>query len=235
MGVFSSLNPRNPYVPPSDAAGSPTLLTGADPNLVRVSGGRDPVSSDGNLQIAQSTAAGRSSTTREDGQGVPVELPDGSRVPDRYSSTGNLMSPASDLSDVAKAGRDTAQTYRKLSRDPLTRDTAGQIILKDYFTNVGTGGKYDYQREGNQVFGHVFGFTQKPQFRNVSNVNVGLFAHQAGMTLEDTLKEAGEYARHFSSNAKPDQPYGLDPRTAEFIVTGYNIGKSGVFDRRALP
>ncbi|MEI6201374.1 MAG: hypothetical protein WCP68_05440 [Enhydrobacter sp.] len=166
---------------------------------------------------------------------MAVELPDGARVPDRHSATGNLMSPVFDLSDVAKAGRDTAQTYRKLSMDPLTRETAGQIILRDYFRNIGTGGKYDYQREGNQVFGHIFGFAQKPQFRNVSNVNVGLFAHQAGMTLEETLKEAGEYARHFSSNARPDQPYGLDPRTAEFIVAGYNIGKSGVFDRRAFP
>ncbi len=39
MGIFSPFNKRNAYVPPSDAADSSTLLTGADQNLVRVSGG----------------------------------------------------------------------------------------------------------------------------------------------------------------------------------------------------
>jgi hypothetical protein len=232
MGIFSSLNWRMPYVPPSDAAGSSTLLTGVDPNVVRASGGSDSAPSRDDTQVAQQQPR---TTPASNEQGVPVELPDGSPVPDRFSATGRLMAPVADLSDVAAAGRNTAQTYRRLMIDPLTRETAGQLILKDYLTNIGTGGKYDYQREGNQVLGHIFGFTQKPQFRNVSNVNVGLFAHQAGMTLEDTLKEAGEYASHFSSNARPDQPYGLDPRTAEFITLGHNIGKSGVFDRRAYP
>lgn len=42
MGIFSPVAKRSAYVPPSDAANSPTLLTGADPNVVRVSGGDDP-------------------------------------------------------------------------------------------------------------------------------------------------------------------------------------------------
>lgn len=45
MGIFSPLNKRNAYVPPSDAVASPTLLTGGDPNLVRVSGGDNPAPS----------------------------------------------------------------------------------------------------------------------------------------------------------------------------------------------
>jgi hypothetical protein len=32
MGIFSPTAKRNAYVPPSDGANSPTLLTGADPN-----------------------------------------------------------------------------------------------------------------------------------------------------------------------------------------------------------
>lgn len=38
--------------------------------------------------------------------------------------------------------------------------------------NVGYGGRFDYQRQGN----HVTGFTQIPQYRDVSNFNVGLFS-----------------------------------------------------------
>lgn len=53
MGIFSSLNKRNPYVPPSDAAASPTLLTGRDPSLVRVSGGSEPAASNDDVQVAQ--------------------------------------------------------------------------------------------------------------------------------------------------------------------------------------
>ena len=53
MGIFSPVAKRNAYVPPSDGANSPTLLTGADPNLVRVSGGGDPDTSSDDVQLAQ--------------------------------------------------------------------------------------------------------------------------------------------------------------------------------------
>jgi hypothetical protein len=53
MGIFSSSLKRNPYVPPSDTAASSTLLTGGDPNLIRVSGGSDPAASTDNVQVAQ--------------------------------------------------------------------------------------------------------------------------------------------------------------------------------------
>ena len=171
-------------------------------------------------------------TPLKNGPGQPVVLPDGSRVPDRYSPTGQLMSPVGDLSEVAAAGRRTADQYRSFAIDPMARENAGILALWNFARNIGTGGKYDYQRQGNQLLGHVFGFTQLPQFRNVANVNVDLFSQQAGRTLEQTLTEAGEYASHFSSNYRPDQPYGLDPRTAEFITLGFNIGKSGAFDPR---
>jgi hypothetical protein len=44
------------------------------------------------------------------------------------------------------------------------------------------------------------------------------------MTLEDTLQTTGNYAHLFSGNAKPDQPYGLDPRVVEFVKSGYQAG-----------
>jgi hypothetical protein len=53
MGIFSSSLKRNPSVPPSDAAASPTLLTGSDPNLVRVSGGGDPAPPSDDVQVAR--------------------------------------------------------------------------------------------------------------------------------------------------------------------------------------
>jgi hypothetical protein len=59
---------------------------------------------------------------------------------------------------------------------------------------------------------------------------VGLFCQQAGLSLDETLTAAGRFAGIFSSNAKLDQPYGLDQQTAEFIKVGYKVGRSGVFD-----
>src|ERR1700730_6803234 len=53
MGIFSFPLKRNAYVPPSDAGASPTLLTGGDPNVMRVSGGSDPSASNDDVQIAQ--------------------------------------------------------------------------------------------------------------------------------------------------------------------------------------
>jgi hypothetical protein len=74
------------------------------------------------------------------------------------------------------------------------------------------------------------GFQQLPQFRDVSNFNVGLFSQQAGMTLEQTLNVAGDFANLLSGNFSPNSPHGLDPRTADFITGGYNEGASGAFN-----
>jgi hypothetical protein len=45
-----------------------------------------------------------------------------------------------------------------------------------------------------------------------------------------TLEIAGRYAAKNSSNAKPGEPYGLDPRTRKYIEIGHQLGKSGQFD-----
>jgi hypothetical protein len=96
--------------------------------------------------------------------------------------------------------------------------------------NVGQGGNYDYQRRGNGISG----YTHLPQFANVSNVNVGLLAQQAGLTLEETLWIAGRFACNFSNNSDESQPYCLNPAQLRYIKKGYEIGQSGVFGRPTL-
>jgi len=92
--------------------------------------------------------------------------------------------------------------------------------------NVSHGGTFDYQRRGDQFLG---------QFTPVSNVNVGLFAQQAGLSLEETLAIAGLYARRYSSNARPGEPYGLNPNQLKYTMAGFKIGQSGVFGASATP
>jgi hypothetical protein len=158
--------------------------------------------------------------------GVPAKLPNGLRVPDSRSPTGYMMSPVTDLSDVAAAGRNLGETYNRLIRNPEAAPTAFGHLLGGLFSNVGTGGTFDYQRaEGNLITG----FTQLRPFRNVSNFNVGLFCQQAGLTLEETLSFAGVYAARFSSNADSSQAYGLDVDTYKYIVEGHKVGQSGVY------
>jgi hypothetical protein len=71
--------------------------------------------------------------------------------------------------------------------------------------------------------------SQFRQFKNVSDVNAGLFAQQAGLTLDQALWIAGGFASVFSSNKTPDRPSGLDPLTEKYIRIDFEIGQSGVF------
>ena len=155
--------------------------------------------------------------------GVRVVLPNGSNVVDPNSPTGKMMSPVANLGNVAAAGRLTGQIYRDLLAQG--DDNAFMFLIGGLGGAVGTGGSFDYQRSGNPITG----FTQLPQFRDVSNFNVGLFSQQAGLTLDETLRTAGTYGRVMSSNASPGRPYGLDPQTARFITQGYQAGASGMF------
>jgi hypothetical protein len=109
--------------------------------------------------------------------------------------------------------------------DPETEAGASVYLALNLDEYLGHDGTFDYQRKGNKITG----YTQLRQFRDVSNFNVGLFFQQAGLTLDAALGFAGAYARFRSSNAKPDQPYGLDEQTAHFITAGFNAGQSGVF------
>ena len=76
----------------------------------------------------------------------------------------------------------------------------------------------------------ITGYTQFRHFLPIANINVGLLAQQAGLTLEETLGIAGAYAQLKSSNANSRGLYGLDHRTLHYITRGYEIGRSGMFD-----
>jgi len=173
-----------------------------------------------------------------------AQVADGERLDDRNkrnkSPTGYMMSPVADLAPVAEAGRRTGEMYRSLlqSDDPLD---APSYLTFALFKAVGTGGDFDYQRRGPQLAGLVKDrlgvkdtFAQRPQYRNVSNFNVGLFAQQAGMSLEDTLTTAGEWAKLFGTS-DPSAPYGLHRQTAKFIEDGHRAGQSGAFDSSRSP
>ena len=183
--------------------------------------GDDTIADGGGDNSTDSTCA----DSLDDGE--VVVLPDGSKIADSSSPTGCLMSPiANHLGRVVAAGR-LAGFFRGLSDLPLPPVAAAPAYYMSLGRNLGHGGTFDYQRQGNSVTG----FTQYPQFRNVSNFNVGLFGQQAGLSLAETKLIAGAYARLFSSNANPKNPYGLDTDAADFIEHGYDAGRSGVFDR----
>ncbi len=135
------------------------------------------------------------------------------------------MSPVADLSPVVAAGRRVGSMYETLLSSPDGGGGALPYLVAELYANVGTGGRFDYQRQGSLLGG----YKQLRQFRDVSNYNVGLFCQGTGLTLDETLDIAGFYARHFSSNKRPDQPHGIDPRTAEFIEAGYRAAAGGAF------
>ncbi len=176
---------------------------------------------EGCLTAEQARKQGQQQAQPQKNPGVPVVLPNGSIVSDSHSATGTLMSPVADLSPVAAAGSLTYKNYLVLLAT-LGEASANAFLIASLGANVGTGGTFDYQRSGNIVTG----FKQQPQFRDVSNFNVGLFTQKAGLTLVETLTIAGKFAANFSSNADTGQAFGLAPRTAEFIVRGYFAGAS---------
>ena len=159
------------------------------------------------------------------GNGVQLRLPDGSLVPDADSPTGSLMSPSADLSSVASAGRLTGENYARLLRNPNSASGAFNYLAGSLGSHLGHGGSLDYQREGN----FLTGYTHRPQFAHISNFNVGLFAQQAGLTLDEAHRFAGGYARLFSNNADPSKPYGLNKDQYDFIEAGYKAGASGLY------
>lgn len=133
------------------------------------------------------------------------------------------MSPIDDLSLVARAGRAarTAWISEGIAIAALTPENLEKHYKQVYAfvrSALAQGGEFDYQRKA--ALGEKSGFVQLRQFRNVSNFNVGLFMQQAAFPLKATLWIAGQYAKENSSNYRPDQDYGLDPQTRDFIERG---------------
>ncbi len=135
------------------------------------------------------------------------------------------MSPVADLSEIVVTGQRIGNTYSTLLNSPEASGSALPYLLMALNQAVGQGGTYDFQRKGNRITG----FTQYPQFRDVSNFNVGLVTQAAGLSLDETLSLAGTLAKFESSNYSPNNPYGLSLQTAAFITLGYATGQSGVF------
>lgn len=162
-----------------------------------------------------------------DWEGRRVFLSNGLAIPDRYSPSGKVMAPVDDLAAVAKAGREAGDTFRALAVTSTTLPAAAEYLRRALRDNVGQGGRFDYQRRRDEA--NPDNFVQLRQFRDISNVNVGLFCQQAGMSLHETLQVSGLYAAMYSSNADRSQPYALDARTREFIEVGYGIGRDGSF------
>lgn len=161
--------------------------------------------------------------------GEVVVLPDGSTVADDKSPTGHVMSPKTDLHDVAAKGRQIGEIYRGMLANPATSAGALLYLYAALGLNAGQGGTYDHRRRGDMITG----YTQLPQFRPIANVNVGLLGQQAGLTLEETLDIAGTCARLRSSNADAKGLYGLDRRTLHYITRGHEIGRTGMLDEPA--
>jgi hypothetical protein len=168
----------------------------------------------------------RNSPQVDTSPGEVVVLPDGSKIAHAESPTGFVMSPKADLHDVAAQGRRIGEVYRSILANPFTSPSAYLYLFPALGFNVGQGGTYDHQRRGNMITG----YTQHRRFRPIANVNVGLLAQQAGLTLDQMLDIAGTYARLRSSNADPNAPYGLDPQTLHYIKRGHEIGQTGMFD-----
>lgn len=167
------------------------------------------------------------SAKKSNAPGVPVKLPNGKTVQDPYTHQ-PLMSPTADLSDVVARGKQIKSDVMLVIGygQDLTNIT-GAIQLRDELKQaVAQNGDFDYQRT-TLAAGDL---QQLPQFRDVSNFNVGLIGQQAGLSLDTLLQIVGNYAKGNSSNARPDQPYGLDPRTRDLTILGYQTGASGVYD-----
>jgi RHS repeat-associated protein len=161
--------------------------------------------------------------------GVPVRLPNGDTVPDPKSPTGKMMSIVADLSPVANDAKKVKDLIQGLMATGNSEGILG-ILIGALGRSVATGGQYDYQRVGPQSDIITGGFQQLPQFKAVSNFNVGLFAQQAGLTLNELIDIASAYARAISTNKDRSGPNGMDPETYHFTVLGYQAGKSGIYD-----
>jgi hypothetical protein len=213
------------YVPANPTNQAEPASEPSDP-LQKASGGTDfsPIGS-AQAQTPQPQQPG-TSLKIDPSPGEAVALPDGSTIPDQKSSTGKLMSPKADLSEVAAAGRQVGSTYRAMLTNPEGAAAAFPYLVTQLGLNVAQWGNFDYQRQGNAITGGI----HLPKFVHVSNFNVGLFCQQAGLSLDDTLQFAGTYACLRSKNSDPNRPHCLNAEQLEYITAGYKTGQSGIFD-----
>ena len=212
--------------------GMPAALPGSDPNIVLA---RGPAADVRDVQLAQTPEPlpevdnPSAKTNPKPSEGTPVILPNGKTVPNEYAPAGVLMSPFANLDDVAAAGRAAFRAgLVNWLKNPLKVEEAIEYGVELIRKDLAQGGRFDYQRL--LIPDSVPDYLQLPQFRDVSNFNVGLFMQQVGFPLWATMLIAGKYAEKYSSNYRPDKRDGLDPRTRAWIERGYEAGESGLFN-----
>jgi hypothetical protein len=163
--------------------------------------------------------------------GEELLLSNGKWVVDPNSPTGYVMTPFNDLKDVAAAARRAKAEHPNwdLSRVQILTDKKVRDELEAVLRgNLGHGGTFDYQRRHYPP--GKDGLTQLRQFRSISNINVGLFCQQLGLSLGQTLELAGYYAFKNASNRNLLRPYFLDADTQKYIEEGYKIGEKKQFE-----
>jgi hypothetical protein len=189
----------------------------------------------------------------EDWRGYELLLPDGSTIADNptvapddpvksRSPTGHVMTPIlNNLDQVAAAGRRAGEEYRRQIMSPEEAAGAPFAFAFSAIRDVAAGGRFDYQRKGNQLGGlaaellhgpRALEFTPLRQFRPISNINVGLWGQQAGLTLDETLKLADWWST-FIGRTNPKSAYNLYSKTELYIREGYRIGQQGLFRKPA--
>ena len=213
-------SPDQPRVPAGNSDGGRWTSDGGDDSAA------DAEDSSGGVQVADGSQGGSRGSGSQNAasttpRGTDVVLPDGTKIEDSNSSTGYLRSPVADLTPVAEAGQNLGAAYASMLRDPTTADGAFSFLIGSLAEDLGHGGTFDYQRDGNIVSGYIY----YPEFTDVSNFNVGLLCEQAGLSLNDALSIAGSYASVLSSNANPNQPYGLGRDQAKWIRIGFEYGR----------
>lgn len=161
---------------------------------------------------------------------MPVTLPNGDHIEDPQSPTGYVMAPFPRLESVVKAARRArAEILAAASISPTAAPlVVAEMMFEALHHNVDHGGDFDYQRQANKD--QRGGFVQLRQFRNISNVNVGLFCQQVGLPREMALTISGIFAVLLSSNRNVDAPYLLDKDTKKYIDIGYDLGEKGLFN-----
>lgn len=230
-GTFETpgeLYKRSPFVSGHNLISGVPFGSDAKPQYRAMASDQQPMRGSGSEKGDDKYRKGEpiSPSDQEYGSGTDVVLPDGSFLEDSQSPSGHMRAPIGDLTAVARAGRSARDQYKSMLLFPETAISATGYLLLTLGMNVGQGGDFDYQRRGNRLIG----FRQFHQYWHVSNFNVGLFAQQGGLTVEEALKTAGLFARLFSNNVDPSLPYSLNPDVADYIRKGFAAGESGVFE-----
>ena len=201
------------------------------PNTMQKASGGTDLSPIGSAQ-AQTPQAQQPGTSLkiDPSPGEAVVLPDGSTVADPSSATGKLMSPVTDLTAVAAAGRAAGMTFRAMLDSPETAAGAFPYLGTMLGVNLGHAGTFDYQRRGNMIAG----YTQP----NTPMSRISMWVCLPNRRACHSGNSGGSLANSPAisrATLKRMSPYCLHPEQLQYITMGYKTGQSGMFDPPATP